>query len=288
MPFPTTNLYPYSDFHEANLDYLLTRYHEFQASLAELVSDFSAIENDFSALSAQVNNLLNTMEAEIRRAINDYVPSYVDSQLAPYMQALNSALAEIELLRQQMAGWEGQIRLIRAEYTQADDNLKIDYISRIDTLRFDMIAQIMRLDNRIDNLIDELPEIYNLVKGYKTNIAYVIYDVYDACRYFAYTAVQYVNAGLTAQELDDLQKEALELDLNGYVILYPPKKCLNPLTGERADICTILQDLALFASTRTWTALIWDGTWDQDCDTIDALDLTSFDFDYSDAADPNP
>ena len=204
------------------------------------------------------------------------------------MAQLNAALAEIELLRQQMAGWNDQIRLLRSEYTIADDNLKIDYITRISQLRFDMIAEVMRLDDRIDHLQDELPEIYNLVKGYKTNIAYCIYDVYDACRYFAYTAVQYVNAGLTAQEIDDLQKEALELDLNGYIILYPPKKCLNPLTGERADICAILQDLALFASQRTWTALIWDGTWEQDCDTIDALDITAFNFDYTDDADPNP
>lgn len=282
------NNYPYTDFHELNLDWILGKVKQFDSQLSELVTDFDQIESDFRAVQAQVNNLLNTMEAEIRRAITDFVPGYVDSQLAPYMAQLNAALAEIELLRQQMAGWEGQIRLLRAEYTQADNNLKIDYMNQINTLRFDMIAEIMRLDYRIDHLQDELPEIYNLVKGYKTNIAYCIYDVYDACRYFAYTAVQYVNAGLTAQELDDLQREALDLDLNGYIILYPPKKCLNPLTGERADICAILQDLALFASQRTWTALIWDGTWEQDCDTIDALDLTSFDFDYSDAADPNP
>ena len=57
---------------------------------------------------------------------------------------------------------------------------------------------------------------------------------------------------------------------------------LSPLQRE------ILQDLALFASQRTWTALIWDGTWEQDCDTIDALDITAFNFDYTDDADPNP
>ena len=284
MAFPTTNLYPYTDFHEANLDYLLTKYREFDSRLSELVSDFAQVEADFETLSREVNNLLNTMEAEIRRAIEEYLPT----AMAPYINQINAAIAEIEAMRKLMAGWEEQLRLIRSEYSTADNNLQIDYISRIANLRFEMIQQIIRLDNRIDDLEFELPEIYNLVKGYKTNIAYVIYDVYDACRYMAYTAAQYANAGLTAQEFDNLQREALDLDLNGYLILYPPKQCLNPLTGVRADICTILQDLALFASVRTWTAYDWDSVWLQDCDTIDALDITAFNFDYTDDANPNP
>lgn len=284
MAFPTTNLYPYTDFHEANLDYLLTKYKEFDSRLSELVSDFAQVEADFETLSREVNNLLNTMEAEIRRAIEEYLPT----AMAPYINQINEAIAEIEAMRDLMAGWDEQLRLIRSEYSTADDNLQIDYISKIADLRFEMIQQIIRLDNRIDDLEFTLPEIYNLVKGYKTNIAYVIYDVYDACRYMAYTAAQYANAGLTAQEFDDLQREALDLDLNGYLILYPPKQCLNPLTGVRADICTILQDLALFASVRTWTAYDWDSVWLQDCDTIDALDITAFNFDYTDDANPNP
>lgn len=288
MAFPTTNLYPYTDFHEANLDYLLTKYRQFDAQLGKLVTDFQQIERDFSSLSDEVNNLLNTMEAEIRRALASYVPSYVDAAIDPYIRQINDALVEIETLRKQMASWDEELRLIRSEYSTADDNLQIDYIARIADLRFEMIQQIIRLDNRIDDIEFELPEIYNLVKGYKTNIAYVIYDVYDACRYMAYTAAQYANAGLTAQEFDDLQREALDLDLNGYLILYPPKQCLNPLTGVRADICTILQDLALFASVRTWTAYDWDSIWDQDATTIDGLDITAFNFDYTDDANPNP
>ena len=276
------NNYPYTDFHELNLDWILKNMKKLESDYSGLVSGYEQIEKDFKALQAEVNNLLNVMEAEIRDAINTYLPS----AMAPYIQELNNGLAQIADLRDQMSGWDNELALIRSEYHTADQGLQLDYLTKINELRFEMIQQVLRLDLRIDNLQFELPEIYNLVKGYKTNIANVIYDVYDACRYFAYTAVQYDNSGYTAQEFDDFQRGALDLDLNGYVILFPPKKCLNPLTGERADICSILQDLALFASTRTWTALIWDNTWDQDATTIDALDLTSFEFDYSDAAQP--
>lgn len=278
------NKYPYTDFHELNLDWILSKMEKLESDYAGLVAGYEQIEKDFKSLEGTVNNLLNIMEDEIKNAINTYLPS----AMAPYIQELNNGLAQIADLRDQMAGWDAELQLIRREYSTADESLKIDYLNRIASLRFEMLQQIIRLDNRIDDLEFNLPEIYNLVKGYKTNIANVIYDVYDACRYFAYTAVQYSNAGLTAQELDDLNREALELDLNGYVILYPPKQCLNPLTGVRADICSILQDLALFASVRTWTALTWDNTWEQDADTIDALDITAFNFDYTDDANPNP
>ena len=78
-------------------------------------------------------------------------------------------------------------------------------------------------------------------------------------------------------------REALDLDLNGYPILYGSERtCINPLTGMRANICDILQDLALFASIRTWTALVFDGLL-MDATTIDAKDVTAFDYDYSDA-----
>lgn len=289
------NKYPYTDFHELNLDWILKEVKEFDAKLAELVTqfdeikvDFQQIQDDFADIQREFNQILDEVDAKIREALSTYVPEYVDAAMDPYVRQLNAALAEVETLKQMVLSWDQQLLQIRLDYEQGDRNVKAECLGALNAYKFEVLQQIIRLDNRIDDLEFQLPDIYNLVKGYKTNIAFVIYDVYDAVRYFAYTAIEFTNAGFTAQDLDDLQIEALDWDVNGYNRLYPPQQCLNPLTGVRASICSILQDLALFASERTWTALIWDNTWDRDCDTIDGLDLTAFEFDYTDDADPNP
>lgn len=278
------NEYPYTDFHELNLDWVIATIKTLKTSVEGIELDNQTIHTQLNELADQIANYIRIVQAEVARQIEAAnIPGQINSTLAPYIQELENAMAEVERLKAEMAGWEDQIRLIRSEYSQADDNIRIDYNTKILDLETDMFFRLAIINERIDNLQYELPEIYNLVKGYKTNISFVIYDVYDALRYFAYTALQFTNAGYTAQELDDMLQEALELDINGYPILYGNERtCINPLTGMRAPICAILQDLALFASTRTWTALIFDGL-NMDATTIDAKDVTAFDYDYSDA-----
>ena len=98
------NNYPYTDFHELNLDWIITKMKELESDYSGLVSGYEQIEADFRVLQAEVNNLLNTMEADIRAAINEYLPQ----AMAPYIHDLNDALAEIERMKAEIAGWDDE------------------------------------------------------------------------------------------------------------------------------------------------------------------------------------
>lgn len=283
--------FPYTDFHELNLDWVIKKLKAFEQDLTAFGAEFEELKTSQDQVLAQMaivltqmDNILDTIHTEVENAVADTVPGYVDEAMRPYITDLNSALAEVESMKAQILGWQDQIVQLRADFTRADNNLVVDYTTKIVALSYEIYQQIDRLQVEIDNLQWQLPEVYNLVKGVKTNIVALIYDVYDAVRYRAYTALQFTNAGLTCTELDGLEKTALDWDVNGYDILYDPRLlCINPLTGIKQPICAILQDLALFSSERTWTALIWDEK-ENDADTIDGAEESAFSFDYSDPA----
>ena len=134
------NKYPYTDFHELNLDWVLAKLREFDGKLNTLDVEFDDIKNQFADIKSEVDNLLDTMQATIRAEIEAYVPGYVDGVLSPYITELQGLLAEVESLKALISGWEQLLNDMRRDFTTADDGLRADYISRIETLRFEMLS----------------------------------------------------------------------------------------------------------------------------------------------------
>lgn len=234
------NKYPYTDFHELNLDWLLNHYKEFMADLAaikewiendahnynDVVNRINALEVKSVSLQNQINNTQLEFDQKLRRQKLDIEADYT----ALYRSLLNEMNSQIISVRADLGRIDTDIRM----YSDAGDQALKDY-----------------LDARIATFIENLPDyndliIYNPVRGYNTIVQTAINDLYNYFNAYGLTAAEYDSMGLTAQEYDDYELTANEYDSWGRKLLPfpdPDHYMRDPFTGLMAKFETVIMEL---------------------------------------------
>ena len=255
--------FPYTDFHELNLDYLLEHYQELVDSINEIntwisqhkidyneaIARLTAVENEINTFEAQVNaefaRLKTQLQNELTTSINQ-MNAEIDSKLRNLQNQVDIALNDIN----------GKFDVLQTQINTEITSFK-NYVSReIIQIRNEMRANntlvFEYVENRIQELIDSLPEIitidvYNPYRGYITNIQTAINDIYSLAS-DGLTAIQYDTLGLTAQEYDDLNLTALEYDTEGYLRLFkdPRWYMISPFNGSYVLVQDVVTQLAQF------------------------------------------
>ncbi len=235
---------------------------ELTDGFADIKEQFEEVERQFAELSELVNNFEREIDEKIAAG------------LADYMATVNRRLAELktyvdETITTALNTFEQLVRNVYA-YSDMKD---AEIIAQFN-------VELADVNRRIDELIFELPDAYNITKGYDTDLITLIYDVYDACRDHAYTAQQFDTAGKTATELDGMNETAFNLDVNGYDLLYPVNLVINPFTGEYEDINPVLEELARVAlGNNSITAADYDGK-EISAEGFETYNMTAYMYDY--------
>ena len=226
------NKYPYTDFHELNLDWLLEHYQELVDQLNKInawIAEHKIQYNEAIARLTALENEINTFEAQIRAEF---------AALKAQQQAqLDAALVQINAtvdakLRQLSADVQSAIDDMYAQF----DRLQIAISDELNTFRrqvdyeITLIRNEMRannqlifqwVENRIEDFINSLPEIltvnvYNPYRGEVTDIQTAINDIYSVACIWGLTAQQYDDLGLTAEEYDSVLSWMFLNDLEGF------------------------------------------------------------------------
>ena len=243
----------------------------------ELSEKYSGIENLVEKLEAQYDDVLTKFDAlnkkvdDFEKEIDAAVKAGIDAAMVEYdakIEAIKADINAVNVALQALAETVSNFYDLSKSYTDTQ-------IVSLSELAF---AAINDLQEQIDNLQWTLPEVYNVVKGYKTDLVTLIYDVYDATRDNAITAYDFDVLGLTAAEFDALNMGALEFDTSAKTILIG-NKCRNPFTGELDNICDILADIAQHTTTEAITATEFDAA-ELTADEFNALNLTAYLFDF--------
>lgn len=299
------NKYPYTDFHELNLDWLLSSYQEIVDSINTLNTWMAEHKIEYQEALAELNRIANeidTFEAQIEAQFAQLKAEQAQA-FAEQTAKLNIAIAQMQNeVRAELAEFEKVFNQAMADFTTQFNQIKLEIQNEIVSLRVLVNQEIVRLnnlivgnneyirdyvENRLDQFIEEFPTllvdlpVYNPVRGTQTTIQQAINDIYDISRVWGLTAQQYDFIGLTAQEYDNFALTAQEYDQFGYTKLgYPDENwyMVSPFTGQYTKVKDVVMSLAHFHMDGL-TAKEYDDL-ELEAEVYDDKQITAFDFDW--------
>lgn len=223
------HLFPYTDFHDLNLDWILKQIKEFREELAEIEDygeritqlevDTDKLERDLVTLDNALKafeNATRQTEERLQQQIRDNVTSI--NNVKSYAISIDNKYAgEIKRVDSRVDNLVAAYAHVVADIA----NLKV-VISEGDD-RTLTLAKIYA-DGLIEEFKRDFPKLYELyvyspVTGQIVTVQDALNEIYETYRFYAITALEFDELGWTAEQLDNKKLTALELDTNSRELL---------------------------------------------------------------------
>ena len=272
--------FPHTRTYDSDLGWLIKSMEELMNEYNNLISWVNTHKTEYKELEKRVKSLENNIasfEAQIVQRMDNFEAKINNEIYVQYQQILAELHSELGRIEQILSDFASEIARFRLE------------------IRGELLAsesyQKSYTDAKIQELINNLPQlsinVYNPVKGYRTDIQTAINDLYDLGRSEALMAIEYDRLGLTALEYDELELTALQYDQYGKYYLEKFNKIKNPFhymyspfTGEYVVLEDVINDLVSLHKSGALTASGYDGL-ELEAQYYDSLELTAFDYDWN-------
>ena len=298
--------FPYTNFHELNLDWIVTKVKELNAKVLELDAWMAQHKTEYAELVFRVTvleNEINTFETQVRSEFQR-LKADLDADFAAQKAEMDQALAETQ------AEVNAQIELLTSEVNAAIAGLDTQFANLTREIRSELVTVKIQvneaigvldqriLDNneflfkyveeRLDQFIIDFPDliditVYNPFRGSYTNLQTAINDLYDMSCIEGLTALQFDTLDLTAEEFDNADLTAREFDQYGYTLLgYPDPRyyMFDPFTGEKNLVKNVVQKLAALHTDAESVSVEEFEDLNLTAEDFDASDITAFNFDW--------
>lgn len=192
--------------------------------------DWDEMKQDFAALSTQVAELQSTVDG-LEEELKEYVDTHMEETKDELVDMIGAFETEIngkmqtltENINAEINTFESSVNSqlvdIRNTVQAMSSNLTHYIDNKVEILEIKHDADIARIDERIDTLVLEYPDILNPTNGLYEDINKVIEDVYSLARIEAITCTEFDNLVITCNSYDDMEITANNFDVKGKTIL---------------------------------------------------------------------
>lgn len=253
-------------------------------ALADKVNEIAEEINGFEAeINGKFDELVIKIEGELGEKFEDY-----DRQFAELKEETQAELLELQnemnnFMQFTFPQFQAEIRqIIEEELGLIDD--------KFDSLEDELKAYIY---NELQKILEEIPHhiwVLDPTTGEFGDIQSVINNFYNVLRYFALTADEFDALGMTVDELEHIVVNGvprgltcLEWDMYAKLFINVDKdkdKVGSYLTGELVELeDNVNINNMLLKESGCYECEEWDDV-GGDCDTIDALEISAYRWDW--------
>ena len=253
-------------------------------ALADKVNEIAEEINGFEAeINGKFDDLVIKIERELGEKFEDY-----DRQFAELKEETQAELLELQnemnnFMQFTFPQFQAEIRqIIEEELGLIDD--------KFDSLEDELKAYIY---NELQKILEEIPHhiwVLDPTTGEFGDIQSVINNFYNVLRYFALTADEFDALGMTVDELEHIVVNGvprgltcLEWDMYAKLFINVDKdkdKVGSYLTGELVELeDNVNINNMLLKESGCYECEEWDDV-GGDCDTIDALEISAYRWDW--------
>ncbi len=192
--------------------------------------DWDEMQENFETLRIQVQELQSTVDG-LEEELKEYVDAHMEETKDELIEMISTFETEIngkmqtltENINAEIDTFESSVNNqlvdIRNTVQAMSSNLTHYIDNKVEILEIKHDADIAALNNRIDTLVLEYPDILNPTNGLYEDINKVIEDVYSLARTEAITCTEFDNLVITCNGYDDMEITANNFDVKGKTIL---------------------------------------------------------------------
>lgn len=206
--FPWQNKYPYTDFHEMNLDWIMKTLGELKTEYEKLLAEYNEIYEFYANIEQRIASAINAEMVDVWAEINTR------------FLAFNSRIVHCETRVNELSDALADMNVILKNYTDSRvTSAKIEMEQYASDLFGELQVQVDELRELIENIPDQI-QVFNPVIEDQDNLNNTLSDMYHNSRVIHGISVsEYGAMGITVDEYNAFYMNVTEYAMKAKAIL---------------------------------------------------------------------